>query len=216
MLYAGSTGAVALMLAYRLSRGSNPQPAWAWEETSGDVGAARGVLAIGVLCAAFVLPLWVLAAPPAGTASSGQPTAAVAAGSPSSGDSGGATQSQADQRGQGQEQEQTDTASVMFAGSAQTPGSWRLLSETSQPIELDLAPPGVLSLRDPSSGQMLFQSQKNISVSEASGTLRSMMDGYGNFSGYTLSIDGSYRSSGGQIQLAAQLTIFGGTGESGE
>jgi len=90
------------------------------------------------------------------------------------------------------------------------------LSATAPALELDLSQSGVLSLRDPDSGQVLFQGQGDIGVSGASGQLQSVMDGQGSYQGYALAVDGSYRLSSGRVQLIAQLTILGGAGRSDE
>jgi len=76
-IYASAIASVALMGAYRLLRGSGHQPAWAFEESSGNLGAARAVLAAVVLFAALVLPLWMVSRPANGASSRNQPAAAV-------------------------------------------------------------------------------------------------------------------------------------------
>jgi len=79
-VYAGAIASVALIGAYRLVRGAGHRPAWAFEESSGNLGAARAVLATAVLFAALVLPLWVLAQATASTPSTAQSAATVDAG----------------------------------------------------------------------------------------------------------------------------------------
>lgn len=79
-VYAGAIASVALMGAYRLTRGSGHKPAWAFNESSGNSGAARAVLATAVLFAALVLPLWVMTRATADTPSSIQSTASLDAG----------------------------------------------------------------------------------------------------------------------------------------
>jgi len=59
-IYAGAIASVGLMGAYRLLRGGGHQPAWAFEESSGNLGAARAALATAALFAALVLPLLML------------------------------------------------------------------------------------------------------------------------------------------------------------
>jgi len=212
-IYAGAIASVGLMGAYRLVRGAGHRPAWAFEASSGNLGATRAVLATGVLFAALVLPLWVFNQATASTPSTARPAATTGSGSSSVGANRGAT----GDSGAGQEQEEEEgTARLTFAGSVEGSGSWRLLSATTPALELDLSPAGVLSLRDPDSGQVLFQSQGDISVSGASGQLQSVMDGQGGYQGSTLTIDGSYRLSAGRVQLTAQLTILSGAGRAGE
>jgi len=218
-IYAAAVASVGLMGAYRLLRGSGRQPAWAFEESSGNLGATRAVLAVVVLFAALVLPLWVFNQAAANTPSTARPAAVAGTGSSSARENSGATgdsgaaQAQGEGEAQGQQQEQGRTALLTFGGSVQGSGSWRLLSATTPALELDLSPPGVLYLRDPDSGQVLFQSQRDISVPEASGQLQSVMDGQGGYQGYALTIDGSYRLSAGRVQLTAQLTILNGAGQ---
>ncbi len=196
-IYAGAITSVAVMFAYRLARGSGHQPAWAFEESSGDLGAVRAVLAMAVLFVALVAPVWMLARPSASTPTTAQPAASANTGSSAPAQSGGA------QAGGGDEQ---STVSVTFTGTADGSGSWRLLSETRQPLELDLAPPGALSLRDPVSGELLFEGSASVS----SGQIHSLMNGDGTYAGYTLTLDGTYHSSGTQVQLDAQLTLLSG------
>jgi hypothetical protein len=212
-IYAGAIASVALMGAYRLLRGSGHQPAWAFDESTGNLGAARAVLALAVLFAALVLPFWVFNQATASAPPTAQPSAAVATGSSSGGENGGAT---GDSSAVQEQEEGGSSARLTFVGSVQGSGSWRLLSATTPALELDLSSAGVLSLRDPDSGQVLFQSQKYISVSGASGQLQSVMDGQGGYQGYTLALDGSYRLSAGRVQLTAQLVILNGAGQSGE
>ena len=76
-IYAGGIASVALMGAYRLLRGIGHQPAWAFEESSGNLGAARAVLATAVLFAALLLPLWMVSRSASGASAPNQPTAAV-------------------------------------------------------------------------------------------------------------------------------------------
>lgn len=85
-IYAGATAAVALMSAYSLLRGSGHQPVWAFDESSGNVGAARTVLAVVVLFAALVFPVWMVSRPAIGASSQNQPAAAVDTGGFSVGD----------------------------------------------------------------------------------------------------------------------------------
>jgi sulfoxide reductase heme-binding subunit YedZ len=212
-IYAGAIASVALMGAYRLLRGSGHQPAWAFDESSGNVGATRAILAVAVLFAALVLPFWVFNHATASAPPAAQPSAAAATGSSSGGENGGATgdsQAVQEQEGEG------SSAQLAFVGSVQGSGSWRLLSATTPALELDLSSAGALSLRDPDSGQVLFESQRDISVSGTSGRLQSLMDGQGRYQGYTLAIDGSYRLSAGRVQLIAQLAILNGASGSGE
>jgi hypothetical protein len=213
-IYAGAVASVGLMGAYRLVRGAGHRPAWAFEESSGNLGATRAILAVGVLFASLMLPLWVFNQATASTPSTARPAAAATTDSSSVGANSGATGGSG--AGQEQEQEGDRTAHFAFAGSVQGSGSWRLLSATTPAVELDLSPAGVLSLRDPDSGQVLFQSQSDVSVSGVSGQLQSVMDGQGVYQGSTLVIDGSYRLSAGRVQLSAQLTILSGAGRSDE
>jgi sulfoxide reductase heme-binding subunit YedZ len=216
-IYAGAIASVALMGAYRLLRGSGHQPAWAFDESSGNLGATRAVLAVAVLFAALVLPLWVFNQATASAPPTAQPGAAAATASSSGGENGAATgDSGAVQEQEQQQEEDGSSARLAFVGSVQGSGSWRLLSATTPALELDLSSAGVLSLRDPDSGQVLFQSQRHISASGASGQLQSLMDGQGRYQGYTLAIDGSYRLSAGRVQLTAQLAILNGVVQSGE
>jgi hypothetical protein len=216
-IYAGAIASVGLMGAYRLVRGAGHRPAWAFEESSGNLGATRAVLAVGVLFAALMLPLWVFNQATASAPATAQPVATANSGRSSVGENTGAAGSSgaAQQQDQGQGQEE-GTARLTFAGSVQGSGSWRLLSATTPALELDVSSAGVLSLRDPASGQVLFQSQRHVSVPGASGQLQSTMDGEGSYQGYTMAIDGAYRLSDGGVELTAQLTILSGAGRSGE
>jgi len=214
IIYAGAIASVGLMGAYRLLRGTGREPAWAFEESSGNLGATRAVLAVGVLFAALMLPFWVFNQATASAPPTARPAAAATTGNSSAGTNSGATGDSGE--AQGQEQDEGRGALVTFAGSVEGSGSWRLLSATAPALELDLSQAGVLSLRDPESGLVLFQSQRYLSVSGSSGQLQSSMDGQGRYQGYTLAVDGSYRLSAGLVQLTAQLTILDGAGRSGE
>jgi sulfoxide reductase heme-binding subunit YedZ len=75
MIYALAIAAVALMASYRLLRGSGHRPAWAFDESTGNLGAARAVLATVALFAALVLPLWTISRAANGTVPSSQPSA---------------------------------------------------------------------------------------------------------------------------------------------
>jgi sulfoxide reductase heme-binding subunit YedZ len=103
-IYAGAIASVGLMGAYRLLRGSGHQPAWAFDESSGNLGAARAVLAVGVLFATLVLPLWVFNQ----AAASSPSTATAAAGSSSIRQSRGATGDSGALQEQEQGQERED------------------------------------------------------------------------------------------------------------
>jgi len=76
-VYAGAIASVAPLGAYRLLRGAGHRPTWAFEESSGNLGATRAVLATAVLFAALVLPAWVLTQANADTPSTVQSAAAV-------------------------------------------------------------------------------------------------------------------------------------------
>jgi sulfoxide reductase heme-binding subunit YedZ len=95
VIYAGAIASVALMGAYRLLRGSGPQPAWAFDESTGNLGAARAVLAVAALFVALVLPLWVFSQATAGAPPTAQPGAAAGASFPV-GDDGGQTERSGD------------------------------------------------------------------------------------------------------------------------
>ena len=92
VVYAGAIAAVALMCVYRLLRGNGRVPAWAFEESSGNLGAARAVLAAAVLFAALVLPLWMVSRSAESASSPSQPAAAVDSGGFSVRDSGRGTE----------------------------------------------------------------------------------------------------------------------------
>jgi hypothetical protein len=79
-IYAVAIAAVALMASYRLVRGSGHRPAWAFDESTGSLGAARAVLATAALFIAIVLPLWVVSTAENGNTSSSQPAAVAGAG----------------------------------------------------------------------------------------------------------------------------------------
>jgi hypothetical protein len=66
--------------SYRLVRGSGHRPAWAFDESTGSLGAARAVLATAALFIAIVLPLWVVSTAENGNTSSSQPAAVAGAG----------------------------------------------------------------------------------------------------------------------------------------
>ena len=127
-IYVGAILAVALMGAYRLLRGIGPRPVWAFDESSGNVGAVRAVLVVVVLFAALVLPLWVFNQGTTGSTSAAQPAVAVSTGRPSASDSGGAGAGNAAQQQQGQGQDETEgqdqssTARLSFAGDSQGSG----------------------------------------------------------------------------------------------
>jgi hypothetical protein len=220
-IYAGAIASVGLMGAYRLLRGIGHQPVWAFEESSGNLGATRAVLAVGVLFAALVLPLWVFNQATASAPPTTQPVATAGSSSSSvqqnTGTAGsGAAQDQEQDQGEGQGEQEESTARLTFVGSVQQSGSWRLLSATSPALEVDLSPSGVLSMLDPDSGQVLFESRKSVSGLGSSGELQSVMDGQGVYRGYTLVLDGSYRLGSGRVQLTAQVTIVGGAGRTDE
>jgi sulfoxide reductase heme-binding subunit YedZ len=90
-IYAGAVASVALMGVYRLLRGAGHQPVWAFEESSGNLGAARAVLAAVVLFAALVLPVWVLTHARASTPSTAESAATLDVGSSGSGERSGVT-----------------------------------------------------------------------------------------------------------------------------
>jgi hypothetical protein len=105
VVYAGAIAAVALMAAYRLLRGSGRVPAWAFEESSGNLGAARAVLATAVLFAALALPLWMVSRPVEGVSSPSQPAAAVDSGGFTVRDNGRETDEGSEAREREREQE---------------------------------------------------------------------------------------------------------------
>ena len=109
LIYAGAIASVALLGAYRLLRGSGHQPAWAFDESTGNLGAARAVLAAAALFIALVLPLWVVSSENGGAASSSQPAAVAGAGFSVREDSGIAEHNQdTARRERGRERERDD------------------------------------------------------------------------------------------------------------
>ena len=106
-IYAGAIASVGLMGAYRLVRGAGHRPVWAFEESSGNLGATRAVLAVGVLFAALMLPLWVFNQATASTPSTAQPVATTGSSSSVQENTGtaGSGAAQEQDQGQGQEQE---------------------------------------------------------------------------------------------------------------
>ena len=91
-IYAAAIASVGLMGAYRLLRGGGHESEWAFDESSGNLGAARAVMAVGVLFAALVLPLWVMSRPAGSSSSSSHTPAAVDTRRFSVGDSSPATE----------------------------------------------------------------------------------------------------------------------------
>jgi len=204
-LYAAAASAVALAIAYRLLRGIDLQPVWAWAPRAGDMGAVRVMLAVGALTLGVLLPMATLALPRSTVGGAPAPVAA----------SGTTTADTAPARSNGDDEERTsgsrdDTVSIAFSGSVQDTGSWHLLATNGSPAALDVAPDGTVVLGNTLTGEVLYRSRDAAQTFAESGRLRTVLAGQGRANGQTVQMDATYSRQDGWIRVVAQFTNMTG------
>ena len=204
-LYAAAASGVALAIAYRLLRGVDLQPVWAWGPRAGDMGAVRVMLAVGALTLGVLLPMATLALPRSGVGAPAQ----VAASGTTTTDSTPA-RSNGDDEEDGASGGRDDTVLIAFSGSARHTGSWHLLATNGRAVALDVTPDGTMLLGNTLTGEVLYRSRDAGQTFAGSGRLQAVMDGQGRAAGGTIQMDATYSQQGGWIRVVAQLTNLGG------
>jgi sulfoxide reductase heme-binding subunit YedZ len=209
-LYAGAVGAVGVMLTFRLLRGANVRPQWAWLTEFGNDGATRLSLAFGTVLGALALTAVVLLT--SGTpATSASDTAQVATPPVAS------TQPpQDDDRAEGNDNDVDDdnrqpalrrqSGDVTFTGPADTAG-WRLVSPSFNGAELDVDASGAVTLIRLDTGDVLFQAAAPLTVDGTDGAIQTTLDGVGRFEGGYINLDGTYQVVAGQVSLQATVEV---------
>ena len=179
--YASSLGLVAVAIAYRLLRGTSPRPEWPLP-VEGRIGF-RLTSALGVAVLAVMAPVGVLMLVHTSSASTTADTSASLA-------DGGL---------------QMD--GVGFAGSQDSSGTWHLSASGPRPLNLDITQDGTATLRDTTTGEVLYKT--GVIQAASAGSLRIAMEGQGSESGRSLQFDGTYRRQGSELQVVANLSSVG-------
>ncbi len=213
LMYVTTVLAVGGMLTYRMMRGKELRPRWAWLTEFGDEGAAR--LAVGtatVVGAAFLVGVLVLTSgsKPSSTAAFAEARAQEAPipDAPPTPTTSVNRQQEEEQEQQQGTQEEQQSATVQFTGTS-TGSGWRLASLSLRGTELDLDSTGQFVLIRTDTGETIFQASQPVIVSGSQGSVQSTMDGVGTFTGRTLSIDGTYVVSGGRVSLTGTVVLTG-------
>jgi len=204
LLYVFSVGAVAVMMTYRLLRGANVNPRWAWMPDFGDEGAARLAFALGTVMVALALTGVVLL-----TSGTQPTTAAVDDDTEVEAPAASAPAAQTDPATLPDASEpelRRRAGNAVFSGSAGSNG-WRLTSPSLAGAELDVTNAGQLSLIRLDTGQAIFQTSAAVTISGDAGPLQVTLDGVGPYVGGYMTIDGNYQVTAGQVNLAAHVEV---------
>jgi len=179
--YASSLGLVAVAIAYRLLRGTSPRPEWPLS-VDGRIGF-RLTSALGVGVIAVMAPIGVLMLVHTSSASTTPDSSSGLV------DAG------------------LQMDDVTFVGSQDSSGSWHLSASGPRPLNLDITQDGTATLRDTTTGEVLYKT--GVIQAASAGSLRIAMEGRGSESGRSLQFDGTYRRQGSELQVVASLNGVG-------